>query len=549
MTSARLAPQKEELAGQLVGKAGLTISTPVVPIEVGRLESSVLIRTLGSKCRTALSRLLLLKPALGLFAIVTFSDQVGAGYVPSTVQPPRVPREFRGVWVATVANIDWPSKPGLSVTEQKAELITLLDHAANLKLNALIFQVRPACDAMYASQFEPWSEYLTGAMGKAPSPFYDPLEFAISEAHQRGLELHAWFNPYRAHHHKSWSPIMAQHISKTRPELVRKYGKFLWLDPGEPAVQDYSLKVVMDVVKRYDVDGIHFDDYFYPYAEKLADGGELPFPDDASWQRLGAGGRLSRDDWRRENVNRFIERTYQSIKDAKPWVKFGLSPFGIWRPGNPPQIKGFDAHAKLYADARKWMQLGWADYFAPQLYWAADIREQSFPVLLNWWAEQNAKQRHLWPGLNAAEAGGKLKNTEIAHQIQLTRKQAGASGNILYSFHALADNRVLANSLTAEFRQTALAPASPWLGRKPPATPSLKVVSSKPLQVRWTSGEGEPVRWWVLQYQTSAGWQTEILSAEVRARNFKGGEPASIAVTAVSRTGVASAAAAVARGN
>jgi hypothetical protein len=230
-------------------------------------------------------------------------------------------------------------------------------------------------------------------------------------------------------------------------------------------------------------------------------------------------------------------------------VKFGLSPFGIWRPGNPPQIKGFDAYAKLNADARKWMQLGWADYVAPQLYWASDVREQSFPVLLGWWAEQNAKQRHLWPGLNAAEAGGKLKNMEIARQIQLTRKQAGASGTILYSFAALMKNRVLANSLMAEFRQTALVPASPWLGSKPPASPSLQVVSAKPLQVRWISGEGEPVRWWVLQYQTSAGWQTEILSDEERARNFKGGEPESIAVTAVSRTGVASIATVITRSN
>jgi hypothetical protein len=195
------------------------------------------------------------------------------------------------------------------------------------------------------------------------------------------------------------------------------------------------------------------------------------------------------------------------------------------------------------------MQLGWADYFAPQLYWASDVREQSFPVLLGWWAEQNDKQRHLWPGLNAAEAGGKLKNTEIARQIQLTRKQAGASGTILYSYHALTDNRGLANSLTAEFRQVALVPASPWLGSKPPASPSLKVVSSNPLQVRWTSGESEPVRWWVLQYRTRAGWQTEILSAEKRARNFKGGEPESIAVTAVSRTGVASGPAVVTRSN
>jgi uncharacterized lipoprotein YddW (UPF0748 family) len=487
--------------------------------------------------------------APGLLAIAILSGQAAARYEPSTVPPPTVPREFRGAWVTTVANIDWPSKPGLSVAVQKEELITLLNYAVSLKLNALLFQVRPACDAMYASTLEPWSEYLTGAMGKAPSPFYDPLSFAIREAHQRGLELHAWFNPYRAHYHKSWSPITGQHISRTRPQLVRKYGNYLWLDPGEPEVRDYSLKVVMDVVKRYDVDGITFDDYFYPYAEKGADGQELAFPDEASWQRYGAGGRLSRDDWRRENVNDLIARTYQSIKAAKPWVKFGLSPFGIWRPGNPSQIKGFDAHARLYADARKWLQQGWADYFAPQLYWACDAREQSFPVLLGWWAEQNYKHRQLWPGLNAAEAGGKLKNTEIARQIQLTRKQAGASGTILYSFHGLMNNRVLADSLAAEYRQPALVPACSWLGSSPPPSPSLEVMSLKPLQVRWTTGKGEPVRWWVLQYQTLAGWQTEILPAESHTRNFKGVEPEFFAVTGVSRTGMASAAAVVARRN
>lgn len=481
--------------------------------------------------------------------VATLTVHATAGYEPSTVQPPKVAREFRGVWVATVANIDWPSKPGLSVPDQKAELIAVVNQAASLKLNALVFQVRPACDAMYASKLEPWSEFLTGAMGQPPAPVYDPLAFAIAEAHQRGLELHAWFNPYRAHHFKSWSPITANHISRTRPELVRKYAKYLWLDPGEPEVQDYSLKVVMDVVKRYNVDGIHFDDYFYPYAEKGSNGQELPFPDEASWQRYGVGSKLSRDDWRRDNVNAFIARTYQSIKATKPWVKFGLSPFGIWRPGYPPQIKGYDAHAKLYADARKWMQLGWADYFAPQLYWATDTREQSFPVLLDWWAEQNAKHRHLWPGLNAAEAGGKLKNDEIARQIQLTRKQTGASGTILYSSHWLRDNRTLANSLAAEYAQPALVPASPWLGSTAPPVPSLTVLSSQPVQARWTPGKGEPTRWWLLQYRTQAGWQTQILPADQRTRNFKGGDPHSIAVTAVSRTGMSSAAAVVARRN
>jgi len=190
--------------------------------------------------------------------------QTVEGYGPVFVTPPSPPREFRGAWIATVANIDWPSKPGLGVAEQKAELIALLDHAVQLKLNAIIFQVRPSSDAVYASAIEPWSEYLTGTMGRAPQPFYDPLAFAIQEAHRRGLELHAWFNPFRALHPQTKSPVALNHISRTHPKLVRKYGEQFWLDPGEPSVRAYVLRVVMDVVRRYDVDGVHFDDYFIP---------------------------------------------------------------------------------------------------------------------------------------------------------------------------------------------------------------------------------------------------------------------------------------------
>jgi uncharacterized lipoprotein YddW (UPF0748 family) len=230
-------------------------------------------------------------------------------------------REFRGAWVATVANKDWPSKPGLSTAQQKAELLAILDRAALLKLNAIVFQVRPQCDAMYASPIEPWSEYLTGTMGRAPQPFYDPLAFAVEEAHNRGLELHAWFNPYRALHDSSRSPVATNHISKTRPDLVRKYGKYLWLDPGDPDVQIRSLRVVMDVVKRYDIDAVHFDDYFYPDKES-----PLDFPDGATWRKFGADGPLNRADWRRENVNTFVQRVYESVHAAKPWVKSDTNP-------------------------------------------------------------------------------------------------------------------------------------------------------------------------------------------------------------------------------
>jgi uncharacterized lipoprotein YddW (UPF0748 family) len=315
-----------------------------------------------------------------------------ATYQECSIKPPIPMREFRAAWVATVANIDWPSRKGLTTAEQKAELLAIVERAAQLKLNAIVFQVRPACDALYASEIEPWSEFLTGTMGKAPEPYYDPLAYVIDEAHKRGIELHAWFNPYRAGHPSAKSPVSARHVTRTHPELVRHYGKQLWLDPGEKEVQEYSLSVVMDVVRRYDVDGVHFDDYFYPYKEIDRSGNEMEFPDEASWKRFGAGGKLERDDWRRENVNAFVEKVYASIKATKPWVKFGISPFGIWKPENPPQIKGFDAYSKLYADSRKWLMKGWVDYFAPQLYWSIASEEQSFPVLLKWWSQQNSKR-------------------------------------------------------------------------------------------------------------------------------------------------------------
>ncbi len=458
-------------------------------------------------------------------------------YEKSDALPPKPLREFRGVWVATVANIDWPSKPGLTTAQQKQELLALLDRAVQLKLNAIIFQVRPACDAMYASKIEPWSEYLTGKMGQAPWPRYDPLEFAVEEAHKRGLELHAWFNPYRAHHFQAKSPISANHISRTRPNLVRSYGKYLWLDPGDPAVQDYSLSVVMDVVKRYDVDGIHFDDYFYPYEEKGADGRDQDFPDEASWKKFGANGKLSRDDWRRANVNQFVERVYQSIKAAKPWVKFGISPFGIWRPGFPTQIKGYDAYAKLYADSRLWLANGWVDYFAPQLYWPIEPKEQSFPVLLDWWTQQNPKGRGIYSGI-AASSAGKWKPDEIPNQIHLLRKQAGASGYILYSLKSLQNNPSLSGKLHNDLNaQPALPPATANTTRLDPPVISFSGLA-RPENLRLTCrSTNSPAASWLIQTKTNGEWHTETYHGRIVAKYFRGVVPETIAVTELDRSG------------
>ena len=265
---------------------------------------------------------------------------------------PRADREFRAAWVATVANIDWPSLPGLSTEQQQAEARRILDTAVNIGLNAIILQVRPHCDAMYRSLLEPWSSYLTGSQGKPPDPFYDPLEFWIREAHSRGIELHAWFNPYRAHLPQG-GPVTDSSVVRRKPQLARKLSNgSYWLDPAIAATQQHSFEVVMDVVRRYDIDGVHFDDYFYPY-------GDGTFPDDSTWaEYLTGGGSLSRGDWRREAVNTLIRRVYQGIKKEKPHVKFGVSPFGIWRPGFPPSIAGFDQYGVLYADAKLWLNEG-----------------------------------------------------------------------------------------------------------------------------------------------------------------------------------------------
>src|SRR5581483_8929970 len=391
---------------------------------------------------------------------------------------PEIRREFRGVWVATVANIDWPSKRTLTTDEQKAELIRLLDKAKELKLNAIIFQVRPQCDALYQSSLEPWSEFLTGRMGQAPSPLYDPLEFAVAEAHARGLELHAWFNPYRGSHPSALEPPAPDHISVRRPDLAKQYGRYKWLDPGEPEVQDYSFNVVMDVVRRYDIDGVHFDDYFYPYVERDANNQPIPFPDDAVYQRyVTGGGTLGRADWRRENVNAFIRRVYQGIKAAKPQVKFGLSPFGIWQPGNPPGITGMNAYAEIYADSRRWLGEGWVDYFTPQLYWPINQAAQSYTALLDWWIAQNAQGRHLWPG-NAVYridngAGSTFPVGEIINQIEATRERPGSTGNVHFSMAHFLNNRGgISDALKAgAYAQPALVPASPWLYGAPPGAP------------------------------------------------------------------------------
>lgn len=444
---------------------------------------------------------------------------------------PALPREFRGVWVATVANIDWPSVPGLSPQAQRDELIAILDQCEELNLNAVVLQVRPACDALYPSDLEPWSYYLTGKEGQAPSPMYDPLEFAVEQAHARGIELHCWFNPYRAGHPSMKGDHGDTHLINTRPELVREYGGYLWLDPGMPEVREHSIAVVMDVVTRYDIDGIHFDDYFYPYPVNDDQGNKVDFPDSETYQRYrDNGGRLARDDWRRDSVNVFIRDLYSAIREAKPNVKLGISPFGIYRPGHPSYIQGFDQYEKLYADALLWYQKGWCDYFTPQLYWRIDKPAQSFTGLLGWWHESNTQGRHLWPGLYTSRtnngSASAFEADEIPLQIQWTRIYDEASpGHVHFSMKALMENRAgLTDTLGAGvYAAQALVPASPWLGASPMAAPAIadwSTTANGRVSVELDPASLEGAAVWVVQGKRGDRWGYEVISANTPAADF-----------------------------
>ncbi|MDQ6860580.1 MAG: family 10 glycosylhydrolase [Verrucomicrobiota bacterium] len=342
-------------------------------------------------------------------------------------------KEFRGAWVATVYNIDWPSAPGLPAATQKAQLRAILDRALELKLSAILLQVRPMSDALYASPNEPWSQFLSGKQGVSPG--YDPLEFAINEAHARGIELHAWVNPFRAASSAS-AYLDEQHVAKRHPEWVRRFGAQLWIDPGEAAAREYVLGVVSDIVRRYPIDGLHIDDYFYPYPVKGSS-----FSDEASWTRFGLTSGLARNDWRRENINDFVRSLYRRVKEIKPAVQVGISPFGIWRPGVPPTIEAqLDAYDQLFADSRKWLREGWCDYLAPQLYWSIEPPKQSFPVLLEWWRAQS-RGKAVWPGIATERIGANRPAQEIVDEIALTRRGTDSPGHIHWSMKALMRNQ------------------------------------------------------------------------------------------------------------
>ena len=459
---------------------------------------------------------------------------------------PKAEREFRAAWVATVANINWPSKPGLPVDSQKTEAIRLLDFLKNNNFNAVVFQVRPQADALYKSDLEPWSYYLTGTQGKAPEPFYDPLQFWIDAAHDRGLELHVWLNPYRSHH-KSGGPVTESSIVKRKPELnVFLKDGYWWFDPSLKATKEHSTAVVMDIVKRYDIDGVHFDDYFYPYREYNK--GE-DFPDSASYAAYQAnGGKLSRGDWRRDAVNSFIENLYKQIKKEKKRVKFGLSPFGIWRPGYPEGICCFDQYDVLYADAKRWLNKGWIDYFTPQLYWPINRINVSFPVLLGWWRDENTMGRHLWPGINVGTDTSAKNVNEILSQVMITRGMLPQSkGVIHWSIGQVYNSANMQKGLMAgPYKNSALVPASAWLDDEAPAAPNASAtITGDSTMITWTHINTADVFRWVVYHKYGNTWSYKIVNRNERSIKLpntvsNGQQKSALSnwmVTAVDRTG------------
>jgi len=473
--------------------------------------------------------------------------------------PPATPREFRAAWVATVANIDWPSKSSLSVDAQRKEMIAILDCAKKANLNAIVFQVRTSADAFYDSKLEPWSEFLTGTQGKTPEPYYDPLSIWIEESHARGIELHAWFNPYRARHTAAKSSNAPNHVANTIPNAVKEYGGYLWLDPSEPEASSQTLNVVLDIVRRYDIDGIHMDDYFYPYPVNQPGSKpavELPFPDDAAWNKYLANNerpKLSRDQWRRRNVDQLIETIYKAVKAEKQHVKLGISPFGIGKPAMRPEgIVGFSQYDKLYADAELWLEKGWLDYFSPQLYWPIDQKPQAFGVLLDYWSNRNPLKRHLWSGLYTSSITDSDKSwlpSEIVDQVLLIRNKGEANsellGHIHFSMKALLENRkgILDDLKASLYRQPALVPASPWLDPNPPAAPQANLERNGTRTVlRPAQPEEKDVVKFGIWAKREAGWEFSIVNAdESTSRDgivWEGvDQPSDIRIFAVDRVG------------
>lgn len=412
-------------------------------------------------------------------------------------------REFRAVWIATVSNIDWPSTKYSTTTQQKTEFIQMLDYLKNCGFNAIIVQIRPSCDAFYANSREPWSEWLMGTQGVAPSPFYDPLQFMIDEARKRGFEIHAWFNPYRSQVSAS-SSIASNHITRTKPEWNLQFNTpYKMLDPGLPQVREYVTSIIMDVVRRYDIDGVHFDDYFYPYEG-------IQNQDSVSWA-LYSGGFTNKGDWRRNNVNTLVRMVYDSIMSVKPKIKFGISPFGIWK-NSAAGTSGFEAYYGIYCDAVAWLQERKVDYIMPQIYWAFARTAAPYGNLVPWWSTV-LNGRHLYVGHGAYNMSstspfpnGSWPSSELCDQIRFNRQLQNVHGSSFFSAKHIKNNvKNFADSLRLNlYRYPALPPTMPWKDSIPPLPPKNLTANGNAVSIvlSWekpdTAIDGERARYFVI---------------------------------------------------
>ena len=405
-----------------------------------------------------------------LFALLLFFAGLSA-------QHPK--REMRAVWIATVANIDWPSQRNLTTKAQREEMRTMLDGLAKNNINAIVMQIRPTADAFYPSALEPWSNWLTGKQGVRPNPFYDPLQFIIEEAHKRCIDVHVWLNPYRVTNSDNLNILNKSHLYFKNRDLFLKYGDKYYFNPGLDETREFLNRVVEDVVERYDIDAIHFDDYFYPY--RVA--GE-EFPDEATFRANPRGFALNqKDDWRRNNVNMVIAELQQTIKSIKPWVEFGISPFGVWRndnvdPRGSATKAGVQNYDDLYADILKWLKEGTIDYVAPQLYWEIGKKVADYSILAKWWSN-NSFGKNLYIGLYASQLGSTdanpawRKGNELCRQLALNKNYSQIDGAVYFSAKPFLKNKQgLNDSLQANYyKYPALCPINRNIKSGPSAQP------------------------------------------------------------------------------
>ncbi|MBE7178074.1 MAG: family 10 glycosylhydrolase [Mucilaginibacter polytrichastri] len=423
--------------------------------------------------------------------------------------PAQSKREFRGVWIATVVNIDWPEKAGKKAEEQKQELLNLLDEHQRNGMNAVMFQVRPAADAFYRKGREPWSQWLTGKQGREPDGDFDPLEFAIQEAHKRGMELHAWFNPYRAVFDVRKSTVDGDHVTRRHPDWFFDYGGKRLFNPGLPDVQKYIVQVILDVVKNYDIDGIHFDDYFYPYPVK----GQV-LRDDDTYLAHRQDENMAIDEWRRANVDSLIKMTGDSIHHYKKYVKFGVSPSAIWKNKRQDALgsetNGGSSFYNLYADSRRWVEKGWVDYINPQIYFPFGYSPAPYEKLVDWWS-LNTFGRHLYVGLGAYRVGipgpAQFRDpSEMPNEIAYYRKNPRVQGSVFFSSKSIQNNPLgLRDSLRYQlFNRKALPPVMIWMDDVPPNIPQnvLAGIQNNQVELNWNepapAADQEPVFGYVI---------------------------------------------------